>query len=156
METVEASQKILDTMLGHLGIPATIDIETDPEGPCLQINTAEEDAIIGRDGERLDDIQYLVNRILRRQFPNAGRIKVDCGHFRTMREDRLAAEILALAERVKETGEPKKLRPLNAYYRRMVHNILINDPDVESISPDGDERLKRITIRTKSSSPSAE
>ena len=156
METVEASQKILDTMLGHLGIPATIDIETDSEGPCLHINTAEEDAIIGRDGERLDDIQYLVNRILRRQFPKAERIKVDCGHFRTMREDKLAAEILALAERVKETGEPKKLRPLNAYYRRMVHNILINEPDVESISPEGDERLKRITIRPKSSSSSSE
>ena len=156
METVEASQKILDTMLGHLGIPASVDIETDTEGPCLQINTAEEDAVIGRDGERLDDIQYLVNRILRRQFPKADRIKVDCGHFRTMREDKLSMEILSLADRVKETGEPKTLRPLNAYYRRMVHNILINDPDVESVSPEGDERLKRITIRPKSPTPSAE
>lgn len=156
METAEASQKILDTMLGHLGIPASIDIEESSEGPCLQIQTAEEDAVIGRDGERLDDIQYLVNRILRRQFPNAGRIKVDCGHFRTMREDKLAAEIRMVAERVKETGEPKQLRPLNAYYRRMVHNILINDPDVESHSPDGDERLKRITIRRKSSPAKAE
>jgi spoIIIJ-associated protein len=156
METAEASHKILDTMLGHLGIPATIDIETSSEGPCLQIQTAEEDAVIGRDGERLDDIQYLVNRILRRQFPNADRIKVDCGHFRTMREDKLIAEIRMLADRVKETGEPKQLRPLNAYYRRIVHNILINDPDVESHSPGGDERLKRITIRCKSSPAQAE
>lgn len=151
METAEASQKILDTMLGHLGVPATIDIESSPEGFCLQIQTAEEDAVIGRDGERLDDIQYLVNRILRRQFPKADRIKVDCGHFRTMREDKLAAEIRMVAERVKETGEPKQLRPLNAYYRRIVHNILINDPDVETHSPSGDDRLKRITIRRKSS-----
>lgn len=156
METVAASQKILDTMLGHLGIPATIDVETAPEGPCLQIQTAEEDAVIGRDGDRLDDIQYLVNRILRRQFPNADRIKVDCGHFRTMREDKLAAEVRMIADRVKETGEPKTIRPLNAYYRRIVHNILINDPDVESHSPGGDDRLKRITIRPKSSPAKAE
>lgn len=156
METVEASQKILDTMLGHLGIPASIEIEASTEGPCLQIQSTEEDAIIGNDGDRLDDIQYLVNRILRRQFPNADRIKVDCGHFRTMREDKLAAEIRMIADRVKETGEPKTIRPLNAYYRRMVHNILINDPDVESHSPGGDDRLKRITIRRKSSPAKAE
>lgn len=149
MEPVEASQKILDTMLGHLGIPASIEIETSPDGPCLQIQSTEESAIIGRDGERLDDIQYLVNRILRNQFPKAPRVKVDCGHFRTMREDSLATEVRTLADRVRETGTPQKLRPLNAYYRRIVHNILISDPEVESHSPDGDERLKRITIRRK-------
>lgn len=150
MENVEASQKILDTMLGHLGIPASIEIEDSADGPCLQIQSAEQDAIIGRDGERLDDIQYLVNRILRRQFPKAERIKVDCGHFRSMREDKLAAEVLSIADRVKETGEEKKLRPLNAYYRRLVHNLLIHDSEVESHSPGGDDRLKRITIRLKS------
>lgn len=148
--TVETASKILDTMLGHLGLAATIETQDTPEGPCLQIHSQDSKVIIGRDGERLDDLQYLVNRILRRQFPKAERIKVDCEHFRTIREDKMAAEIREIAERVKATGTPHKLRPLNAYYRRMVHNILMNDPDIESHSPEGDERLKRITIAPKS------
>jgi spoIIIJ-associated protein len=155
MQTVESATRILDTMLGHLGLAATIEVQETAEGPCLQIHSTDSEAIIGRDGERLDDIQYLVNRILRRQFPKAERIKVDCGHFRSMREDRMAEEIREIAARVKATGKPYRMRPLNAYYRRLVHNILLDDPEVESQSPEGDERLKRITIAPKSSAKPA-
>lgn len=155
MTTVESANKILDTMLGHLGLAATIELQETHDGPCLQIHSTDSQTIIGHDGDRLDDLQYLVNRILRRQFPNAGRIKVDCEHFRTIREDQMAAEIREIAERVKSTGKPHQLRPLNAYYRRMVHNLLIEDPEIQTHSPEGDDRLKRITISTKSSNPSA-
>jgi spoIIIJ-associated protein len=146
MTTVESATKILDTMLGHLGLAATIEAQETPDGPCLQIHSTEGKAIIGRDGERLDDLQYLVNRILRRQAPDAVRIKVDCEHFRSMREDQMADEIRGIAEGVKSSGKPFQMRPLNAYYRRMVHNILMNDPKIETHSPKGDDRLKRITI----------
>jgi spoIIIJ-associated protein len=155
MTTVESANKILDTMLGHLGLAATIELQETHDGPCLQIHSTDSKTIIGHDGDRLDDLQYLVNRILRRQFPNAGRIKVDCEHFRTIREDQMAAEIREIAGRVKSTGKPHQLRPLNAYYRRMVHNLLIDDPEIQTHSPEGDDRLKRITISSKSSAPSA-
>jgi spoIIIJ-associated protein len=150
MTTVESATRILDTMLGHLGIAATIEVQETSDGPCLQIHSNESKLIIGRDGDRLDDLQYLVNRILRRQVPKAERIKVDCEHFRTIREDQMAQEIRDIAERVKQTGKPHELRPLNAYYRRMVHNILVDDPAIVSHSPQGDDRLKRITISAKS------
>jgi len=149
MTTVETATKILDTMLGHLGLAATIEVQETHDGLCLQIHSAESKTIIGRDGERLDDLQYLVNRILRRQFPKAERIKVDCEHFRTIREDHMVEEIKDIAERVKQTGKPYQLRPLNAYYRRMVHNILVHDPLIKTHSPVGDDRLKRITISAK-------
>jgi len=148
-EECEAAARILDTMLGHLDLPATIETEQADDGYCLQIRSTESKSIIGRDGDRLDDLQYLVNRILRRQFPKVERIKVDCEHFRSIREDKMAAEIREIAERVKTTGKPHELRPLNAYYRRMVHNLLVDDPDVESHSPQGEARLKRITISAK-------
>ncbi len=147
MTPVETASKILDTMLGHLGLAATIEVQpTEDDGLCLQIHSAHSELIIGRDGERLDDLQYLVNRILRRQFPKAERIKVDCEHYRTMREDQMAQEIKDIAERVKQTGNPYQMRPLNAYYRRMVHHILVDDPLIQTHSPEGDDRLKRITI----------
>jgi spoIIIJ-associated protein len=149
MTTVETATRILDTMLGHLGLASTIEVQESSDGPCLQIHSPDSQTIIGRDGDRLDDLQYLVNRILRRQFPKAERIKVDCEHFRTIREDQMAEEIREIAARVKETGKPHQLRPLNAYYRRMVHNLLINDPEIETHSPEGDDRLKRITISAR-------
>ncbi len=155
MNTVETATKILDTMLGQLGLAATIEVEETSDGPCLQILSSEANAILGRDGERLDDLQYLVNRILRRQFPQAERVKVDCEHFRTIREDEMAEEILEIAARVKETGKSHQLRPLNAYYRRIVHNLLVTDPLIETHSPNGDDRLKRITISAKSAAPQA-
>lgn len=151
MTPVEASRKILDTMLGHLGFHVNIEIQETEEGPCLQILTSESKHLIGKNGERLDDLQYLVNRVLKKHFPKAPRIRVDCEHYRAIQEDKLNEEVRAAAEGVKATGKPFKMRPLNAYYRRLVHNALVDHPEVESISPEGDDRLKRITIRLKRS-----
>ncbi|MCF7731707.1 MAG: single-stranded DNA-binding protein [Akkermansiaceae bacterium] len=149
MTAVEAANKILDTMLGHLGFTATIEVQDSGEGPCLQIHTGDSEALIGGDGDRLDDLQYLVNRILRRHFPGAERIRVDCEHFRSIQEDHLQEEVLGIAERVKASGKAFQMRPLNAYYRRLVHNALAAHPDVASHSPGGDDRLKKITISPK-------
>ncbi len=155
MNETEAATKILDTMFGHLGVPATIGVEQSSDGPCLQVRSAESRFIIGRDGDRLDDLQYLVNRILRRSFPESVRVKVDCEHFRTIREDQMAAEIRGIAERVVASGTSHRMRPLNAYYRRMAYQILKEIPGIETHSPEGDERLKRITISPSGSSPTA-
>lgn len=156
MTHVESAFKILDTMLGHLGIAASIEVQETQDGPCLQIHSAESELIIGKDGDRLDDLQYLVNRLLRREDPNAERVKVDCEHYRSMRDDQMAQEIIEIAARVKATGKPHELRPLNAYYRRMVHNALVNDPQIESHSPESNERLKRITISKKGKAATSE
>lgn len=155
MTTVESANKILDTMLGHLGFTATIEVQETHDGPCLQIHSGESEAIIGKDGDRLDDFQYLVNRILRKHLPKAERIKVDCGHFRAIQEDHLNEEVKGIAERVKSTGKPFQMRPLNAYYRRLAYNVLADDPQIVSHSPQGDDRLKRITISAKSAPGSA-
>jgi spoIIIJ-associated protein len=152
MNTAESAVRILDTMLGHLGFSATIELQQTADGPCLQIHTSDSQALIGKDGDRLDDLQYLVNRIVRRHFPKADRVKVDCGHFRSIQEDQLTEEARGMAERVRTSGKPLQLRPLNAYYRRLVYHVLENDTSVVTHSPEGDDRLKRITISVKPSS----
>jgi spoIIIJ-associated protein len=156
MTNVETATRILDTMLGHLGFTVTIEVQETHDGPCLQIISSDSEAIIGNDGDRLDDLQYLVNRILRRHKPEAERVKVDCGHFRSIQEDRLQEEVRSIAQRVKTSGKSFQMRPLNAYYRRLVHNVLVDDPQVVSHSPGGDDRLKRITVSPKTTPASAE
>lgn len=149
MKPPEAAKKILDTLLGHLGFVSNIEIQESDDGPCLQILTSESKHLIGRDGERLDDMQYLVNRVLKKHFPGAPRVRVDCEHYRAIQEDHLKEEVLGLAERVKASRKALKVRPLNAYYRRLVHNAMVDHADVESVSPDGGDRLKQITLRPK-------
>ena len=151
MTPVGAAKKILDTMLGHLGFHPEIEVLDSEEEPCLQIHSPRPELLIGKDGERLDDLQYLVNRVLKKHFPKAPRVRIDCEHYRAIQEDKLSAEVRGAAETVKASGKPFKMRPLNAYYRRLVHNALIDDTDVESVSPGGEERLKRILIRPRGS-----
>ena len=149
MNAAELAGKILDAMLGHLGLAAEIEIQETADGPSLQIFSAEKAAIIGDNGDRLDDIQYLVNRILRRQMPDAERVKVDCEHFRSMQEDQLQEEVRELIELVKTQGKAYRMRPLNAYYRRLAYNEIATDDGVTATSPSGDDRLKRISISPK-------
>ncbi len=149
MKAEDAAKKVLDTMLGHLGFAASVDLEHDDEGPCLQITTAQPELLIGEDGDRLDDLQYLVNRLIRKHYEDAPRVKVDCGHFRSMHEEKLKEEVRGIAEKVKSSQKPFHMRPLNAYYRRLVYQAVLDDPQIEVHSPDGAARLKRITLSLK-------
>ncbi|NNC90654.1 MAG: single-stranded DNA-binding protein [Akkermansiaceae bacterium] len=149
MEALHEAQQVLDTMLGHLGFAATVEEQDSEEGPALQITTAESKFLIGRNGERLDDLQFLVNKIVQKQHPDAPRIRVDCESFRVRQEEKLCEEARELAARAKDSGKPMRMKPLNAYHRRIVHNALVDDPDIETFSPRSDDRMKRIEIRPK-------
>ena len=143
------AKEILDTMLGHLGFVAEIqEIETE-NGIQLQVFTAEADALIGHNGETLEDLQFLLNRILQSTDRNAPRVQVDVGHWRAMRDDKLRQRIRQIAETVRLTGRPVKLEPMNSYDRRIVHNTLKDDPQLMSFSPTDDARIKRITIQRR-------
>jgi spoIIIJ-associated protein len=143
------AKEILDTMLGHLGFVAEIqEIETE-NGIQLQVFTAEADALIGHNGETLEDLQFLLNRILQSTDRNAPRVQVDVGHWRAMRDDKLRQRVRQIAETVRLTGRPVKLEPMNSYDRRIVHNTLKDDPELMSFSPTDDARIKRITIQRR-------
>jgi spoIIIJ-associated protein len=149
MTAIEHARKILDTMLGYLGFTVQIEEHDTPEGLTLQILTEDADALIGRRGEILEDIQYLVNRILVRHMTSAPRIRVDVEYYRSIREDNLVEHVQQMAQRVRATGKPVALNPMNSYYRRLVHNVFVNDPEVISISENGPSRFKRITLKRR-------
>lgn len=143
------ARQILDTMLGYLGFAVQVEEINGPEGPTLQILTEDMDKLVGRRGTTLEDIQYLVNRILQRHIPDAPRIRVDVEFYRSMREDKLVQHAHELGDRVRATGQPQVLGPMNSYYRRMVHNAFVNDPDVQSVSMEGNARFKRIMLKRR-------
>ena len=153
-QILDDARRILDTMLGLLGFFTTIESEDTEEGPGFQVVTDDARLLIGRHGDRLDDIQFLLNRLLQQRHPDAPKVRVDVGHYRAQREAEMVEKILSLAERVHSTGKPVRLNPLNSYHRRIVHNALKDNPYVETFSPDEQARLKRIVIRPRGSQAS--
>lgn len=146
MNAAHSAREILEIMLKHLGYSVTIEMDEDPTGPSLHVRTSEPQALIGRKGERLDDLQHLVNKLLKRKFPDAPRVRLDVENFRRREIDRFLSGILKLADQVHATGQPVKLDPMNSYERRLVHNAFKEHPTVRSWSPEDGGRLKRITL----------
>jgi spoIIIJ-associated protein len=140
-------KELLDTILGYLGFVVQID-ETQSEGgnPTLQIYMEESQTLIGRDGETLEAIQFLLNRLIQSKDKEAPKVIVDCEHYRSMREDRIVQRVRELAERVRISGRSLQLEPMNSYERRLVHNAFKDDPDVATWSPSDSARIKQITL----------
>ena len=141
------AKELLDTMLGYLGFVVQIEETKNESGnPTLQIYTEEADRLIGRDGETLDAIQFLLNRLIQGKDPDAPKWMVDCEMYRSMREDKIVQHVKQLAERVRLSGRPLQLEPMNSYERRIVHEAFKDDPEVATWSPSDSARIKQITL----------
>ncbi len=142
-----SAKELLDTMLGYLGFVVQIEETRNESGnTVLQIYTEESRRLIGRDGETLEAIQFLLNRVLQAKDKEAPKVVVDCEMYRSMREDRIVQRVRELAERVRATGRSLQLEPMNSYERRIVHNAFKDDPDVATWSPSDSARIKQITL----------
>ena len=145
----QTPKEILDTMLGCLGFVCEIQ-ETEAEnGLTLQVYTPEKESLIGHNGQTLDDLQYLLNRVLQAQDASSPKVQVDVEHYRNMRNDLLVARVRKFAESVRKTGMPFHLEPMNSYDRRLIHNAFKEDPQVTTWSPPDDARMKRIVLKKR-------
>ena len=148
MSALEEAKNIAETMLGKLGFQVEVTPSSE-EDMVLNLNSEHNGLLIGKHGDRLDDIQYLVNRILRGSHPDAGRVRLDCEGYRAQKEQKIQDRAIGLADKVKDSGRELWMKPMNAYERRLVHNALVDDPEVETISEDTNNRMKKILIRLK-------
>ena len=145
----QTPKEILETILGNLGFEHEIVEEPSADGLTLQISTPEQELLTGPNGQRIDDIQYLLNRVLQAQDPCSPKVQVDVGHYRDARNRRLVEQVRQLADSVRQTGLPFHLEPMTAYDRRLVHNAFRDDPQITTWSPPDDARVKRITLKPR-------
>lgn len=144
MDPLDTAQEILDAMLGYLGFAATV--AADRGSRSLHVSTSDGGLLVGRQGERLEEITHLLNRLLLDRIPEAPRVSVDVEGYLASRDFRLIEEAEAVAARVVATGKTLKLEPMNSYQRRLVHNHFKDHPEVRTWSPEDNARLKRISI----------
>jgi len=149
----QRAKEMLDTMLGYLGFVCEIKEQETENGLLLQVYTPEAERLIGRNGEVLENIQLLLNRLLQAKDKDAPRVQVDVEHYRQMREDNLIHKAQQMAELVRKTGRPFHLEPMNSYDRRIIHNAFKDDPEVMTWSPPDEARIKRITLKRRAAPP---
>jgi spoIIIJ-associated protein len=143
-------KEILEKILGTLGFAATVEEHHLGEDLTLDVKTDEAGRLIGRQGQTLADMQYLVNRILFQQDQSAPKVMLDVGGYRAQAREALIKKAMEAAEKVRRWGDAVELEPMGSYDRRIVHHALRDDPDVEthSIEVDGTEK-KALMLRPK-------
>lgn len=140
-------KEMLELMLSHLGIQAEVVEEQRPSGLTLHILDEEASFLIGEDGQVLEDLQYLLNRMLVSEDMEQARVSIDIAGYRLNEQTRFLEKIRKRVESVRQTGEEIVLDPMNSYERMLVHNTFKEDPDIETSSPEGSERMKQIHVR---------
>jgi spoIIIJ-associated protein len=127
-------KETLEKILNLLGFPGTVEEHKMDDGILLDVKTDDAGRLIGRQGQTLTDLQYITNRILFQQDPAAPKSMVDVGGYRAQARDALVKPAQDAAEKVRRWGDAVELEPMNAFDRRVVHQALKDDADVETQS----------------------
>src|SRR5580698_7927485 len=147
----QRARETLELMLGHLGLVFEVE-ELEPAGRhVLNIHSRESGRIVGRDGQGLEDLEYLLNRILDRGEEGTANVIVDVEGYRQKEKQDFLGRIREMADQVRRTGRPLVLAPMNSFDRRLVHQAFAEDPEIATQSEEGSARLKQITLALRSS-----
>ncbi len=148
METIAG--KILELM----ELEAQVKVKTEGNTITLVVEGEKSGLLIGRQGQTIDALQYILSRILSRLTPDKIKLVLDSGGYRERRKKYLSTLALRLAEKSKKTGKPVVMSPLNAHDRRIVHVALEKDKSLKTISR-GEGAMKKIIISSTNKKPPA-
>ena len=149
-------KEVLEKMLDGLGLQTKVEQHTMDDSILLHIGTDDPGRLIGKHGQTLSHLQFLLNRILQRMAPDAPRVIVDCENYREHQRDELIKTALDAADRVRRWGEPTHIGPFSAFDRRIIHQHMQRDPELEAVSEgeeDGGRKKMLIRVRQKSANP---
>lgn len=140
----------LEKLLSLLGFPATIEEQKMEDGILLNVTSEDSGRLIGRQGQTLSDLQYITNRLLFQQDQSVPKVTVDVSGYRAQAREALVKKAKDAAEKVRRWGDAVELEPMSAFDRRVVHQALRDDPDIEtqSIEVDGTDK-KAMLLRSK-------
>jgi spoIIIJ-associated protein len=143
-------QEVLQKMLDGLGLQTKVELYHMDDAPLLHIATADPGRLIGKHGQTLQHLQFLVNRVLQRLNPDAPHVIVDCERYRERQRDDLIRIGLEAADKVRRWGEPVRIGPFGPFDRRIIHLHIQKDPELEAVSEgEEDGGRKRMVIRVK-------
>ncbi|MBW1989472.1 MAG: Jag N-terminal domain-containing protein [Deltaproteobacteria bacterium] len=126
----------------------TVDV-SDPERVSVSVEGDDSAVLIGRKGQTLESVGYLVERIVQQKFAMAARVRVDAGGYLARREEELIALARRLGDKVKSTGKPQTLNPLTSQERRVVHMALAGEEGLRTHSKGPGPKKKLVILPAK-------
>ena len=151
---VEAvTKKFLADVFAAMGISVeiTVKYEEEPKSLDVDLNGDEMGVLIGKRGQTLDSLQYLISLVVNKGTTEYIRVKVDTENYRQRRKETLENLAKNISYKVKRTRRPVSLEPMNPYERRIIHSALQNDKYVTTHS-EGEEPFRRVVVTPKKDS----
>lgn len=149
-EVEEAAKKFLGEVFDAMEMEVIVDAKYDDAEKALDVDMRGEKIgiLIGKRGQTLDSLQYLVSLVVNRGQADYIRVKLDTENYRQRRKETLENLAKNIAYKVKRTKRPVSLEPMNPYERRIIHSALQNDRYVTTHS-EGEEPFRRVVVSLK-------
>lgn len=146
----EDAKNFLNDVFAAMKMVVVVDVQYDEDEKNMNIELSGDDmgVLIGKRGQTLDSLQYLVSLVVNKNVDEYIRVKVDTENYRERRKETLENLAKNIAYKVKRNKRPVSLEPMNPYERRIIHSALQNDKYVTTHS-EGDEPFRRVVVTLK-------
>lgn len=147
---LDKTNEYLETLFKAMDIETEVTIDFDEENNNMNINLEgpEMGILIGKRGQTLDALQYLISLFVNKESENYVRVKLDTENYRARRKDTLENLAKNIAFKVKRSRRSVTLEPMNPYERRIIHSVLQNDKYVATRS-EGEEPYRKVVVYLK-------
>lgn len=145
---IEIAENYISDIIKAMGLTAQINVTTDENGALINLVGEDLGVIIGRRGETIDALQYLISLVSNRIDSGYYRIAIDCGDFREKREQTLKELAAKIARNVLKTGRSTTLEPMNPYERKIIHAVISETDGVYSKSI-GEEPYRKVVVSSQ-------
>ncbi|MCG6536264.1 MAG: Jag N-terminal domain-containing protein [Syntrophales bacterium LBB04] len=145
----ERAKELLEGILERMNLDCPVTAEETQDKITLNIEGNGGGLLIGRRGQNLDALQYIVNKAMQKSNSSRKMVVVDTESYRKRREDSLSALAARIGAKVKKTNKAVTLSYLNAHNRRIIHMALQNDASLSTKSRGEGEYRKIIIVPVK-------
>ena len=149
-DLVDYTYDFLNDMFKAMGIEVKSDINYDAEARNMDISFEGDEMgiLIGKRGQTLDSLQYIISLVVNKESEAYVRVKVDTENYRERRKETLETLAKNIAYKVKRTRRSVALEPMNPYERRIIHSALQYDKYVDTHS-EGEEPYRHVVVTLK-------
>ncbi|RJQ27392.1 MAG: protein jag [Peptococcaceae bacterium] len=145
---MEKAQGLIKNVLGAMQLPAQVNVREKDKELVMELQGRDLGILIGRRGETLDALQYLINLSVNRKREQRKKIVIDIEGYRERRCETLRKLASKLADKARQNGRSVILEPMNAQERRIIHTALQERNDIYTFS-EGEEPYRKIIISPK-------
>ena len=146
----DKAKDFLKEVFDAMNMTVVVDVKFDEVNNNMNIDLSGDEmgVLIGKRGQTLDSLQYLVSLVVNKDSDEYIRVKVDTEDYRRRRKETLENLAKNIAYKVKRTKRSVSLEPMNPYERRIIHSALQNDKYVTTHS-EGEEPFRRVVVTLK-------